>query len=51
MQTEWSGLDEAWNSVAGFWDQVSALGETLWSALEPKRLIQELGEIERRWRS
>lgn len=47
MQTEWSGLDEAWNSVAGFWDQVSALGETLWSALEPKRLIQELGEIER----
>ena len=47
LQTELLGLKEAWTAVDEFWKRMDVVGETLWSAVDPKKMNQELGVIEK----
>lgn len=42
---ELTGLDEVWKSVSKVWIQVEELQETLWSAVQPRKVRKQLDDV------
>ncbi|RLN48678.1 hypothetical protein BBJ28_00009539 [Nothophytophthora sp. Chile5] len=42
---ELSGLDEVWKNISKVWAHVEELQETLWSAVQPRKIRKQLDEV------